>query len=181
MKDVGAIVGSLLRLDLPGLINAVLHLLIDVGILIVDALRTVLLGFFIGHIVENFDRNSLRRFVGRLLGNTFAEPRLTQVRNALCMSDPLWGLRPHVTHKTLVMESPAMPLAVMHRDGTLDLFSMAGVLSFNSFGIFKPRFTVNGSTRTAASPPFRHPATTSPSSSKAASPISGFTRRPRQS
>jgi hypothetical protein len=30
----------------------------------------------------------------------------------------------------------------MHRDGTLDLFSMAGVLSFNSFGIFKPRFTV---------------------------------------
>ena len=112
VKHVGAIVGSLLRLDLPGLINAVLHLLIDAGILIVDALRTVLLGFFIGHIVENFDRNSLRRFVGRLLGNTFAEPRLTQVRNALCMSDPLWGLRPHVTHKTLVMESPAMPLAV---------------------------------------------------------------------
>jgi hypothetical protein len=90
VKDVGAIVGSLLSLDLPGLINAVLHLLIDVGILIVDALRTVLLGFFIGHIVENFDRNSLRRFVGRLLGNTFAEPRLTQVRNALRMSDPLW-------------------------------------------------------------------------------------------
>jgi fluoride ion exporter CrcB/FEX len=75
VKHVGAIVGSLLRLDLPGLINAVLHLLIDAGILIVDALRTVLLGFFIGHIVENFDRNSLRRFVGRLLGNTFAEPR----------------------------------------------------------------------------------------------------------
>jgi hypothetical protein len=67
------------------------------------------------------------------------------------------------------MESPAMPLAVMHRDGTLDLLSMAGILSFNSFGIFKPRFTVKWLDKTAASPPFRHPATTSPSSSKAAS------------
>jgi hypothetical protein len=142
VKDVGAIVGSLLRLDLPGLINAVLHLLLDVGILILDVLRTVLLGFFIGHIVDNFDRNSLRRFVNRRLGNAFAEPRRTQVRTALRMNDPLWGLRPHVTHKTFVMESPAMPLADMHRDGTLDLFAMAGVLSFNSFGIFQPRFTV---------------------------------------
>jgi hypothetical protein len=142
VKDAAGIVGSLLRLDLPGLIDAVLHLLIDVGILVLDALRTVLLGFFIGHIVENFDRNGLRQFVNRLLRDNFAEPRRTQVRNALRMSDPLWGLRPHVTHKTLVMESPAMPLAAMHNDGTLDLFSMAGVLSFNSFGVFKRRFTV---------------------------------------
>ena len=107
-----------MRLDLRGLINAVLHLLLDVGILILDALRTMLLGFFIGHIVENFDRNSLRRFVNRLLGNSFAEPRRTEVRATLRMSGSLWGLRPHVTHNTLVMESPAMPLADMHRDGS---------------------------------------------------------------
>ena len=37
VKDLGAIIGSLLRLDLPRLINAVLHLLLDVGILILDA------------------------------------------------------------------------------------------------------------------------------------------------
>jgi hypothetical protein len=142
VKDVAGIVGSILRLDLPGLIDAVLHLLIDVGIFILDVLRTVLLGFFIGHIVENFERNSLRRFVNRLLRDNFAEPRRTQVRNALRMSDPLWGLRPHVTHKTLVMESPAMPLAAMHNNGDLDLFSMAGLLSFDSFQLFQPRFTV---------------------------------------
>ena len=142
VKDAAGIVGSVFRLDLPGLINAIGHLLIDVGILLVDAVRTILLGFFIGHIVENFDRNSLLAFVNGLLGSTFAEPRLTQVRNALRMSDPLWGLRPHVTHTTLVMESPAMPLADMHKQHTIDLFSMGGVLSFDSFGIFEPRFTV---------------------------------------
>ena len=141
-KNLAGILGSILRLDLPGLINAIGHLIIDALIIVVDLVRTVLLGFFVGHIVENVDRNRLRGFVNTLLGNTFAEPRLTEVRNALRMSDPLWGLRPHVTHTTLVMESPAMPLADMHRSHTLDLFSMAGVLSFNSFGIFEPRFTV---------------------------------------
>ena len=58
------------------------------------------------------------------------------------MSDPLWGLLCHVTPETFVMELPAMPLADMHENQTLDLFSMAGVLSFNSFGIFQPRFTI---------------------------------------
>jgi hypothetical protein len=111
VKDAADIVGSLLRLDLPGLIDAVLHLLIDVGILVLDALRTVLLGFFIGHIVENFDRNGLRQFVNRLLRDNFAEPRRTQVRNALRMSDPLWGLRPHVTHKTAKRRTETMSAA----------------------------------------------------------------------
>ena len=134
VKDVASVVGSIFRLDLPGLISAIGHLLIDVGIFAVDAVRTVLLGFFVGHIVENFDRNSLRVFVNGLLGSTFAEPRLTQVRNALLMSDPLRGLKPHVTHTTLVAESPAIPLADMHKDHRIDLFSMAGLLSFDSFG-----------------------------------------------
>jgi hypothetical protein len=131
-----------LRLDLPGLIDAFLHLLIDVGILILDVLRTVTLGFFIGHIVENFERNSLREFVNGLLQAAFDEPRRTQVRDALRMDDPLWGLRCHAAHSSCVMQSPAMPLAAMHNDGDLDLFSMAGVLSFDSFRLFEPRFTV---------------------------------------
>jgi hypothetical protein len=142
VKDAAAIVGSIFRLDLPGLINACLHLVLDVVILIVDYARTVLQGFVIGHIAENIDRNSLRGFVNDLLASNFAEPRLTQIRNALRMSDPLWGLRPHVTHTTLVAQSPDMPLADMHKNHVIDLFSMAGVLSFDSFGLFNPRFTV---------------------------------------
>jgi hypothetical protein len=142
VKDVGSIVGSILRLDLPGLIDAFLHLLVDIGIFILDVVRTVTPGFFIGHIVENFERNSLREFVDGLLQAAFDEPRRTQVRDALRMDDPLWGLRCRVTHSSCVMESPAMPLAAMHNNNTLDLFSMAGVLSFDSFRLFEPRYTV---------------------------------------
>jgi hypothetical protein len=78
VKDVGSIVGSILRLDLPGLIDAFLHLLVDIRIFILDVVRTVTLGFFIGHIVENFERNSLREFVDDLLQAAFDEPRRTQ-------------------------------------------------------------------------------------------------------
>ena len=135
--------GSIFRLDLPGLISAIGHLLIDVGILAVDAARTVLLGFFVGHIVENFDRNSLRVFVNGLLGSTFAEPRLTQVRNALLMSDPLWGLKPHVTHTTLVAEFAGHTACRYAQTTTRSTcFRWRGSCRLIHSEIFEPRFTV---------------------------------------
>jgi hypothetical protein len=141
-KDLGSIVGSLLRLDLPSLIGDVLHLLIDVGVLVVDVARFVTGGFVFGQIVEGFERNGLRRFVDHLLADTFSGAEIDAVRDVLRMDSAGWGLRCHVTHRTCVMDSDTMPLADMHRAGTLDLFAMAGVLSFDSFSIFQPRYTV---------------------------------------
>jgi hypothetical protein len=70
VKDVGAIVGSLLRLDLRRAAHRAPRFLHR-------AHR------------RNFDRNSLRRFVSRLLGNTFADPRLHVLE---CRRQQLRGL-----------------------------------------------------------------------------------------
>jgi hypothetical protein len=74
------------------------------------------------------------------------------------------------------MESPAMPLAVMHRDGTLDLLSMAGILSFNSFGIFKPRFTVKWLDKNGSESTFPASRYHVAKFLEGGQPISGFTR-----
>lgn len=81
VKDLGHIIGSIFRLDFPGLLNAFGSLVIDVAGLFIIVGRAVIGGYFVGGIVKHFERRALRNFVEDLLREKFSDPNvLAEIR-----------------------------------------------------------------------------------------------------
>lgn len=146
IRDVAGIVGAVLALDFPRVIEGVIDLVIDVVDLVIDIGRFVTGGYVVGGIVREFERNSLRRFVEQLVADTFgSDPaRLAQVRTRIGLEGGTFGLPLEARHLTLRMDSANLPLWDLHERGVIDLFALAGLLSFNSFEVFpRPRTAVH--------------------------------------
>jgi hypothetical protein len=143
VKGVGKIVGSIFRLDLPGLVQAFLDVLIGIGQIVLIVLRTLTLGVFIGKFVEAVQRNELKSFVENLLTDNFGKADLDLVRKKLAMDSPAWGLTCDGINKVFTIDSRAFPLASLHNSKAIDIFAMAGVLSFDSFSILQSRNRVH--------------------------------------
>jgi hypothetical protein len=140
---IGRIVGSLLRLDLPGLLQAVLDVFIGIGKILVISARGAVFGTFFGEVVNSYQRNELKTFVEDLLADSFGPRRLVIVRNRLNMDSVSWGLRCNVHHKVFTIDSRNFTtLAQLHRNGEIDLYAMAGVLSTDSLDVFQVRYNV---------------------------------------
>jgi hypothetical protein len=138
--DVGGIVGSILRLDLPGLIAKLGDLGIDLADLVLDGLRYVTGGYVVGAIVDNFERENLRAFVEGLINSSFSGARRDDILRRLNIRGGDWGLPFNAHSRVFMLDSANSDLRTMHQNGTLDLFAIAGLLSFNSFQINRPRF-----------------------------------------
>lgn len=141
-KAIGKIIGSILRLDLPGLVQGVLDIFIGSLEVALALFQYLTLGTFFGKLVNSFQRNMLKDFVEKLLSDEFSGKRLESVRKRLNMDSSLWGLTCNSNHKVFKMDSRTFPLASLHNNQTLDLFGMAGVISIESFPIFTPRYTI---------------------------------------
>jgi hypothetical protein len=138
VRDLGGIVGSILRLDLPGLLHDLGALVIDVLDLVVDGVRFALGGYFVGGIVRYFKRSMLREFVDELVHERFGDDpaELATIRDAVGLSDERrFGFRLPSEHRVFVLDSDTVPLWQMHRDEEIDLYAMAHLLSFDSFAI----------------------------------------------
>lgn len=137
VRDLGGIVGSILRLDLPGLLHDLGSLVMNVLDLALDALRIGTGGYIVGGIARQFRRSRLRAFVEDLVESTFGdEPaRLAQVREAIGLDGGRFGFQLPSEHRVFMMDSETVPLWRMHQDGVIDLYAMAGLLSFDSFSI----------------------------------------------
>lgn len=141
VKDVGSIFGSVLRLDFGGAIQGIVDLAIDIVDLGVDVGRFVSLGYFIGGIVGQFEREALRDFVKGLLKERFGQDAalLERIENKLGLESSGWGLPVTGQHYVLMLDSDNTQLWQWQQDGTLDLYALAGVLSFDSFQVERPR------------------------------------------
>jgi hypothetical protein len=137
VRDLGGIIGSILRLDLPGLLQDLGTLGLDIVDIIIDAGRFVSGGYFVGGIVGYFKREALIEFVEDLVANRFgAIPQLLAfVRSKIGLDGGRFGFPLPAEHRVFVLDSNTVPLWQLHRDGTLDLYAMAGLLSFDSFAI----------------------------------------------
>ncbi len=146
VRDLGGIVGSILRLDLPGLLKNLGNLVQNVFDLGIDGLRFATGGYAVGGIVDKFKRSELRKFVEQLVDDTFGDnpERLDRVRKAIGLEGKRFGFRLPSKHLTFYLDSDNIPLWRMHKDGIIDLYAMAGLLSFNSFslGIAHPNTVV---------------------------------------
>ena len=141
-KDAGFIVGSILRLDFGAVIQGIVNLFIDLVDLLIDFwVRWFFLGFLIGGIVEQFKREALRDFVKDLLKEQFAQnpALLERIKNKIGIDGAGWGLPMTGNHHVFMLDSANTPLWQWHQDGTLDLYALAGVLSFDSFQVERPR------------------------------------------
>ncbi|MEX0359467.1 MAG: hypothetical protein AB3N10_00635, partial [Allomuricauda sp.] len=137
VRDLGGILGSILRFDPPGLLKNLGNLVQNVFDLGIDVGRFILGGYAVGGIVKRFKRSQLKKFVEKLVDDTFADnPELREtVRKNIGLEDKRFGFRLPSKHLTFYLDSANTPLWRMHRDGDIDLYAMAGLLSFDSFAI----------------------------------------------
>ncbi len=136
VRDVVGLVGSVLRLDLPGFLKGLGTLVMDILDLGVDVLRFLSGGYIVGGIVRYFKRAALRRFVEKLVDSTFTGGVRNTVRNRIGLDgSKRFGFRLPSIHRVFVLDSRDVPLWQMHENGQLDLFALAHLLSFDSFAI----------------------------------------------
>jgi hypothetical protein len=144
VRDAVGIVGSLLRLDFAGVLNQLGNLFLDAFDLCLNVLRFVTLGTVVGGIVRQFQRDALRTFVRKLLQDTFGQDkaRLARILKFVGLDGGGFGFPLSAVHKVFMLDSANTPLWDWHNRGVIDLYAMAGLLSFDSFQINRPRTLV---------------------------------------
>src|SRR5574341_428264 len=138
VRDIVGLVGSVLRLDLPGILKGLVALVMDVLDLVVDAGRFLVGGYVVGGIVDAFKRALLEEFVDNLVTERFGSDAkiLATVRSTTGLDgSKRFGLRLPAVHRVFVMDSLTVPLWQMHENGELDLYALSHLLSFDSFAI----------------------------------------------
>ena len=137
-RDVGAIIGSLLRLDFAGVLRGIGELVGHAIGFFVNFWRLLIHGFVVGGIIRQWRRSSLRSFVSDLLEERFGHDpeRLNRMKANVGLDGGSFGLPMKGEHRVCYLDSANTDLAGMHKRGELDLYQMAGLLSFQSFDIF---------------------------------------------
>jgi hypothetical protein len=141
VKDVASIVGSILRLDFGGAIQGLVDLFIDSVGFLIDVARFFVGGYIVGGVVRQFEREALRDFVKDLLEEHYGQDSalLKRIQDYIKLNGGDWGLPLTGRHYVLMLDSANTPLWQWQEDGTIDLNALAGVLSFDSFKVERPR------------------------------------------
>jgi hypothetical protein len=144
VNDVGGAFGSLLRGDFADFIGKLGNIFLDVVELGVNIVRFFILGNLFGGIRDAWQAENLRQFVEKLINEKFAGdlPKLERIRERLGLNGVSWGFPMDATHRVFRLDSGTAPLWQWHQDGKIDLYAMAGLLSFDSFNINRKRTLV---------------------------------------
>ena len=147
LRDQGAILGSLLRLDVPRLLEETLNYGIDLLDFGIDILRSWTGGYLIAAVADNFNREDLRAFVETLIRERLAsDPELENLLDRLNISTGNWGLKFTANNHVMMFDTatPGVSKVIrdMHESGALDLYALAGLLSFDSFSFGRARTMV---------------------------------------
>jgi hypothetical protein len=142
IRDAARLGGSTLRLDLAGFLRAS----VDFGLDSLNAgavgVRFGSFGYFVGGIVDAYERDELRNFVSDLVNEHFTGEQLGRVRQRIGLDGGQFGLPLDGLSRVLVLDSDKLPLAQWHRAGLLDLYAMAGLFSTDSFSSSRARTVV---------------------------------------
>jgi len=155
-RHIGSIIGAVLSLDIARAIDHFVALLIDLLDFVLDVVRVLTLGYFVGAMVDMANRGSLRRFVKGLVEDRFGDDPLVldAVKQRLGLHPgQVLRLRFPAVHRVFRIDSrvqdgrrsangDVVPLWQLHNDGVIDLYAMAGVVSFASFQVFSRPATV---------------------------------------
>lgn len=140
--DVAHLAGDALRLNLPQVIADLANLGIGAGEAGVAAGRFLTGGYFAGGTIANVERDQAMTFIRLLVLDEFGDKLGAELLERLGFGSVRPGLRMSVDYRVLRMDSAVYPLAADHAAGVFDLFTLAGVLSVNSFRIAQERTRV---------------------------------------
>jgi hypothetical protein len=137
----------LLRLDIPRLLEEILNYGIDLLDFAIDLMRSWTGGYIVGAIADNFYREDLRAFVEGLLRQRLSdEADVEDVLDRLNIRSGNWGLKFNANNRVMMLDTatPGVSKLVrdMHGSGALDLYALAGLLSFDSFTFGRARTMV---------------------------------------
>ncbi len=143
------IVGSLLRGDIAGVIGGLGTLIADLFEFSVNVVRFTLGGTVVGGVRDHWQAADLRSFVENLVNERFSNNpiRLGQIIQNIGLNDVSWGFDIEASHKVFKFSSRDASLWQWHQNGDIDLYAMAGLLSFDSFSPRKPSTKVRSVSR----------------------------------
>ncbi len=147
LHHVGGALGALLHGDIAGFLGELGEIVLDAVELVLNIVRFVLLGTVIGGIRDAWQAADLREFVENLINQHFGfnPPQLARIRDRLGLNDTSWGYPMDAEHRVFRLDSGNVPLWQWHQNGTIDLYAMAGLVSFDSFNINRRRTMVRSS------------------------------------
>ncbi|MET7752970.1 hypothetical protein [Micromonospora sp. NPDC005367] len=128
------VIVGIVTLDWRRILDGLLRIVIGAVLGIIRLGRIVLLGDTIDYIIEEINKERLRRYVRGLLEAKYAGNRLSQIKEAIRLDHGAFGLRLHGTAYRTMLDSetpsprePAVPnLVVLHEQGAINLRALCG-------------------------------------------------------
>jgi len=142
VRNTGSLVSSILHLDLAGIIGDLANLGINLGQAIAWVIRAGTGAYFGGAIGDYFMRDQALSFIRTQIIDAFGKKEGDRILGKLGWGTAHFGLPIMASARLMRADSNSFPFVALHNDGTLDLFSLAGLLSFNSFRINRERTRV---------------------------------------
>ena len=145
LRNVGKLISDILHLNLADVIGDLGNLVINIGQAVVWALRVIFGAYFGKEVSDYFMRDRALTFIRTLIIGEFGKTEGEAILSKLGSGTTHFGLPINASVRIMRADSSAgadsFPFAALHPK-TLDLFALAGLLSFNSFRIARGRTRV---------------------------------------
>src|SRR4029079_3046127 len=143
VRNVGKLVSDVLHLNLADIIGDLGNIGINVLQLIFVWAARVVTGAYFGKEGSNyFMRARALTFIRTLIIDEFGQKDGEDILRKLGSGSLHFGLPIAATARIMVADSNTFPFVTLHNAGVIDLFALAGLLSFNSFRIARERTRV---------------------------------------
>lgn len=142
VRKVGSLVNAILHLDLAGIIADLGNIAINIGQAVVWVVRVVTGAYLGAPVSDYFMRDRALDFIRTLIIQEFGDKDGEGILAKLGWGTVHFGLPITASARIMCADSDSFPFVDLHNDRTLDLFAMAGLLSFNRFQIGRERTRV---------------------------------------
>jgi hypothetical protein len=142
VRNVGKLVSDILHLNLADIIADLGNIGINILQLLVWGVRLVTGAYFGKEVSDYFMRDRALTFIRNLIIDEFGNKDGEDILRKLGSGSLHFGLPIAATARIMAADSNTFPFVTLHNAGVIDLFALAGLLSFNSFRIARERTRV---------------------------------------
>jgi hypothetical protein len=142
VRNVGKLVSDILHLNLADVIADLGNIGINVLQLLVWGVRLVTGAYFGKEVSDYFMRDRALTFIRNLIIDEFGNKDGEDILRKLGSGSLHFGLPIAASTRIMAADSNTFPFVTLHNAGVIDLFALAGLLSFNSFRIARERTRV---------------------------------------
>src|SRR6476661_5759462 len=143
VRNGGKLVSDVLHLNLADIIADLGNIGINIlQLVLVWAVRLITGAYFGKEVSDYFMRDRALSFIRTLIIDEFGKKDGENILRKLGSGSLHFGLPIAATVRIMAADSNTFPFATLHNAGVIDLFALAGLLSFNSFRIARERTRV---------------------------------------